>query len=216
MRKSLYSMVLSDEVVRALDDRARKLGTSPSELADRILAEALSVPTPERQIGEIFRAIEELTAPFPELAAYFRPETHTLSLKSSMSYRYRPTVKYEVRLGGDDPDILGELAVIFRTQSPELIAAMTDFFRYWKRLEDVYLAPLLGVAPECALYEDRFVRELAAPKSRDCTAEELAEAISGYVRYFDGAMKDFAAGRVSPDETELRYRGWLQSRPILL
>lgn len=216
MRKSLYNVVLSDEVVRALDDRARELGTSPSELADRILAEALSVQTPDRQIGEIFKAIEELTAPFPELAAYFRPETHTLSLKSSMSFRYRPTVKYEVRLGGDDPGALGELAAIFRTQSPELISAMTDFFRFWKRLEDAYLAPGLGRSPECALYEDRFVRALSAPRGRDCTAEEVAEAISEYVRYFDGAMKDFVTGRVSPEETELRYRGWLQSQPILL
>ena len=38
-----------------------------------------------------------------------------MSLKSSLEYKYRPTVKYEVALYGDKQEGLGELAVIFRT-----------------------------------------------------------------------------------------------------
>jgi hypothetical protein len=31
---------------------------------------------------------------------------------------------------------MGELSVMFRTQSASLIEAMTEFFRLWKRIED--------------------------------------------------------------------------------
>ena len=40
-----------------------------------------------------------------------------MSLKSSLEYKYRPTVKYEVELYENGQDSIGELSVIFRTQS---------------------------------------------------------------------------------------------------
>ena len=39
MKKSLYSLMLSDEVVREIDVAAHRLGTNRSALINRILAE---------------------------------------------------------------------------------------------------------------------------------------------------------------------------------
>lgn len=58
-----------------------------------------------------------------------------MSLKSSLEYKYRPTVKYEVELYENGQDSIGELSVIFRTQSAALISDMTDFFRLWHSIE---------------------------------------------------------------------------------
>ena len=143
MKKNLYSLTLSDEVVREVDALAHRLGTNRSALVNRILSEYVSVPTPERRINDIFEAIEALVSPSRELVPFFAPNSQSMSLKSSLAYKYRPTVKYEVDLGGGE-DTLGTLNVVFRTQSAELIAALTDFFRLWARIENVCLAPALG------------------------------------------------------------------------
>ena len=122
MKKNLYSLTLSDEVVREVDALAHRLGTNRSALVNRILSEYVSVPTPERRINDIFEAIEALVSPSRELVPFFAPNSQSMSLKSSLAYKYRPTVKYEVDLGGGE-DTLGTLNVVFRTQSAELIAA---------------------------------------------------------------------------------------------
>ncbi|MFQ9143117.1 MAG: ribbon-helix-helix protein, CopG family [Oscillospiraceae bacterium] len=63
MKKNLYSLTLSDEVVREVDALAHRLGTNRSALVNRILSEYVSVPTPERRINDIFEAIEALVSP---------------------------------------------------------------------------------------------------------------------------------------------------------
>ena len=165
MKKNLYSLTLSDEVVREVDALAHRLGTNRSALVNRILSEYVSVPTPERRINDIFEAIEALVSPSRELVPFFAPNSQSMSLKSSLAYKYRPTVKYEVDLDGGE-DTLGTLNVVFRTQSAELIAALTDFFRLWARIENVCLAPALGGTIACSLYDGRFVRPLGGGHRR--------------------------------------------------
>ena len=70
MKKNLYSLTLSDEVVREVDALAHRLGTNRSALVNRILSEYVSVPTPERRINDIFEAIEALVSPSRELAVH--------------------------------------------------------------------------------------------------------------------------------------------------
>ena len=133
MKKTLYSLMLNEEVVREIDRMAHRMGTNRSALINQILADYTSVVTPERRIESIFHEIEQLVAPARDLVPFFAPHTTSMSLKSSLEYKYRPTVKYEVALYGDKQEGLGELAVIFRTQSAQLLQSMTQFFRLWKQ-----------------------------------------------------------------------------------
>ena len=73
MKKNLYSLTLSDEVVREVDALAHRLGTNRSALVNRILSEYVSVPTPERRINDIFEAIEALVS-LARAGAVFRTE----------------------------------------------------------------------------------------------------------------------------------------------
>ena len=85
MKKNLYSLTLSDDVVREVDALAHRMGTNRSALVNQILAEYVSVPTPERRWNDIFEAIEELMTPTRELVPFFAPGSSTMSLKSSES-----------------------------------------------------------------------------------------------------------------------------------
>ena len=215
MKKTLYSLMLNEEVVREIDRMAHRMGTNRSALINQILADYTSVVTPERRIENIFHEIEQLVAPARDLVPFFAPNSQSMSLKSSLAYKYRPTVKYEVDLGGGE-DTLGTLNVVFRTQSAELIAALTDFFRLWARIENVCLAPALGGTIACSLYDGRFVRPLAMPRGHARSAEDIAGAISAYVQLFDRLLKGYLSGDLSAKDVELAYRGDLRGRGLLI
>ena len=161
MKKTLYSLMLNDEVVREVDALAHRMGTNRSNLINQILAEYVNYTTPERRINDVLSTIQQLMSPSRDFVPFFAPNTYSMSLKSSLEYKYRPTVKYEVELYRAGGDSIGELTVIFRTQSTALIQAMTSFFRLWKRIEDAHLAPYLNAPVSYALYDGKFVRSIS-------------------------------------------------------
>ena len=96
---------IQSDAVRRCGARGRRVGPPDGHepFGARILSEYVSVPTPERRINDIFEAIEALVSPSRELVPFFAPNSQSMSLKSSLAYKYRPTVKYEVDLaGGED------------------------------------------------------------------------------------------------------------------
>ena len=60
MSKSVYSLVLTDQVVEAIDALAYTMGTSRSALIDRILAGHVSYTTPDMRINNIFDSVSRL------------------------------------------------------------------------------------------------------------------------------------------------------------
>ena len=213
MKKTLYSLVLNDEVVREVDALAHRMGTNRSNLINQILAEYVNYTTPEQRINEVLSAIEQLMASSRDLVPFFSPNSYSMSLKSSLEYKYRPTVKYEVELYRGAGESIGELTVLFRTQSMALIQGMTDFFRLWKQIEDAHLQPLTGAKIDYALYDGKFVRSSAAP-DKDGPTQELASALADYITLFDKLLKGYLADRYSPHEIEGAYCSYLNNASL--
>ena len=213
VKKTLYSLMLNDEVVREVDALAHRLGTNRSNLINEILAEYVNYTTPERRINDILSTIQDLMQPSGDLIPFFAPHTYSMSLKSSLEYKYRPTIKYEVELFKGGEDAIGALSVLFRTQSPTLIEGMTDFFRLWKSIEDAHLARKLGERIEYTLYDGKFVRSISVP-DRDCNSEELAKAIAEYIRLFDKLMKGWLTGRYDAHAVEAADYSYLTNTDI--
>ncbi len=213
MKKTLYSLMLSDDVVREIDILAHQLGTNRSNLVNRILAEHVSLQTPEVQINSIFSTLSELIAPSRDLVSFYEPNTYTMSLKSCLEYKYRPTVRYEVELYEiANKDEIGEISVIFRTQSATLLEAMTIFFRLWKTIEDKYLSPY--VSHKYALYEGKFTRSINIGKN--LSSSELANAISDYIQLFDSLMKKFISGAAASDDISREYISFINKKGIII
>ena len=122
---------------------------------------------------------------------------------------------FVVELYENGQDSIGELSVIFRTQSAALISDMTDFFRLWHSIEQKYL-PHYGVENiDYALYYNKFCRSIVVPNKNSST-EELAQAISGYIELFDKLMKGFLAGRYSPADIEHCYAEYIARQSIII
>ena len=217
MNKSLYSLMLMDEVVDEIDKLALRLNTNRSNLVNQILAEYVSVSTPEKQIDSIFRKMEELIGSSSELVPLVTPNQLSMSVKSSLQYKYRPTVRYVVQLYRVPEKAIGELTVNFRSQSPSLLNNMAQFFVLWKRLEDNYAAYCFE--PGALRYElssSKFVRTIAVPKGRRYTEEDLSKAISDYVTAFDKIMKMYLAGMLTERDLEMQYLAYFRNNNYLI
>ena len=129
MAKRVYSLVLSDEVVAEADRLARRLGTNRSGLINHILAEYLSCSTSESTVRDIFSAVEELLGA-REVFRVSGADTR-LCLRSSLAYKYNPTVRYTVELTPTG----GEFRAGLRTQNELLVLYIGAFFRLWASLD---------------------------------------------------------------------------------
>ncbi|MBQ3708249.1 MAG: ribbon-helix-helix protein, CopG family [Clostridia bacterium] len=213
MPKSLYSLTLSDEVVARIDRLAVRERTNRSALVNRILAEYCSLTTPEKRIESVFAAVERAfsgsgdRAEDGELATFLTPNAQTMFLKTSLAYRYRPTVRYDLRLYPTltETGAAGELTVTFRTQSSELLARIEAFFRAWIREESRRCAEERLPHPSYVLDPGRLTRTITPRVTREGEVvlpdpEEFAARISDYVRLFDAAMKSAVCGKCSAEE----------------
>ncbi len=216
MKKTLYSLMLADDVVREIDRLAHQRGTNRSALVIQILAEYAQLVTPEGRIYDIFRQIGEILNSDRELVPFVAPNAMTMSMKSSLQYRYRPTVKYSVELYRDRGEALGELSVVFRTQSEALLSAMEGFFRLWKQVEDELISDYLPQNPEYALYGGRFTRSIVLDGRKNYSTQDIAGAISAYVRLFDRMMKGYIGGDLSAQDVRREYIRWLQEGNTIL
>ncbi len=212
MEKSLYSLMLMDEVVAEIDKLAARQGTNRSALVNQILADFVSVSTPEKQIEGIFRKLESLINDTTDMVPFFSPNQLSMSMKSSLQYKYRPTVRYQVQLYRNPGDAFGELTVNFRSQSQSLLTAMANFFLLWKRLEDAYISEYYPQGTlQYQMGDGRFIRTLALPKSRNIGEVDLGQEISSYISMFDELMKGYLSGKYTDRDLERRYVSYLNS-----
>jgi len=215
MKKTLYSLMLNDDVVQEIDLLAHRRGMSRSSLINEILADYVQVLTPERWINDVFQTVEQLLATSRELVPFVAPNAMSMSMKSSLSYKYRPTVKYEVEFSRSGAAGSGTMTVIFRTQSAELIRAMTQFFRLWKQVEDVWFRSRGQEPRRYELYDGKFVRSLLLPQHPG-NNEDVAQVIADYVQMFDRLMKAYLAGQLSPEQLEQEYAKGMEQQTINL
>lgn len=191
MSKSVYSLVLTDEIVRAIDSLAYRMNTSRSALIDRILAEKLSMQTPEIRMRNI---MENIGSFFDD--EIFRLQTAAgdggMLIKSPLPYKYKPTIRYSVELLREDR-YLGRLKVSFRTQNMALMELMNDFLTCFAKIERRHLSRFDGIDVVMQIDNDKMVRMLNKPLIKDGRSVSdtnlIAEAIADYVNFLDRAIK---------------------------
>lgn len=216
MKKTVYSLVLSEDVVRSIDAIAYREGTNRSALINRILAEYVSYTTPEMRMKEVFSELGNLLSATSLLIG--EPSASVLPLRSSLQYKYNPTVRYGVELYRDG-DALGALRVSLRTQNEALLAVMRGFYRIFTAVEE----EMIG-APQYYVEADKYMRVLrlrrnGTPLEGMHSTGDIACLISRYINAFDRSLKAYFAAdsEVQAREVIRRiYRAYLaESEEIL-
>ncbi|MBR2590501.1 MAG: hypothetical protein IKE65_06210 [Clostridia bacterium] len=216
MAKRLYSLMLNDEVVRAVDAEAHRLATNRSALIDSVLADYFGVSTAQKRMTDIFAEMDALLASSEHLIPFFAPHSGTFYMKSALSYKYRPTLKYELVLDQTPARKLGDLSVNFRTQSASLVRELEQFFKLWAHIEQQVLGEQKGAHIEYALYPNRFIRSMALPEGADYSAHEIAAAVSAYVNLFDTSLKAYLNGTADAEDITRDYESFIENAAVVL
>lgn len=139
MKKNMYSLMLAEDVIREIDRLAAEKNTNRSNFINQILADYVSLTTPEKHVQNIFDIIENLIGGREGYLLSCQPNDFTMSIKSPLQYHYRPTIRYEVEMYRTPQRTIGQLKIIFRTTSAELLVELTRFFKIWMQLENIYI-----------------------------------------------------------------------------
>ena len=196
MKKSVYSLVLMDDVVAQVDRLAYGMHTSRSNMINQILAEYCSMMTPEKRMQSTLTQLEQLLGQvgFQALA---QPTGTMLMVRSALNYKYNPSVRYRVELFRAIEPEFGQLQVQLRTQNQELIYYVNKFMLIWAGLEQRYLTK-----PRSKVENGRFLRNLRYNPNFDKQENAIGEAISNYVNYFDRALKAYFEYLTRPSVAE--------------
>ena len=209
--KSVYSVILRDELVKKLDAVAYENGVSRSVMLNKILADYLEMETPDTVMESIFSRMEDLFSSISNLHFVNQPSPFMASVQGALEYRYNPKLKYVLELfpSGD----LGQLKITLRSQNPTLIALLEDFYNFFIKLERHYIGERAY-----AYQDERFIRVFVRPKG--FSAERIGEEITSYVRDFDEYLSIYFANLSSISEAkyliETKYRKAISQKEILL
>lgn len=210
MKKSVYSLVLSDDVIAAVDRAAYQNGLSRSAMINRILAQAVSYTTPEQRMREIFSQVERLLngEVFQSLS---QPSDSMMSLRSALAYKYNPNVRYSVELYPDRPGE-GELRVSLRSQSSALILYLGQFFRLWAKIEQAYVG-----GADCVIQDGKYARRLKLPAR--LSDREQGAVLAGYIRAMEQGLRAFFHSLDDPRQAaasvEQAYQNYLKQYPAI-
>nr|WP_319487621.1 CopG family transcriptional regulator [uncultured Caproiciproducens sp.] len=191
MGRNVYSLVLIDDVVDAIDKIAYAKKTSRSNMINQILAEYCSFSTPEMRMRDIFESVERMMTDWESFQVQLQPSDAMISIRSALRYRYKPTIRYMLELYRVCGPTVGELRVSMRTQSETLIQILDGFFSFWLSLENKYIGSFFPHGKVyCEVTPGRYARQFLLPHDTSQQTNELiAAAISDYIHVFDTCMK---------------------------
>ena len=183
MNKSMYSLILSDDVIDKIDSRAKLMNLSRSGLINQILAEYVGYVTPEAQRAEIYNAIIEALDK-DENFKKMSPSETAVTYFSSLPYKYNPSVRYTVEIFEIGDYIRGEIRAGLRSQSSSLLYNFAEFFSRWTALEQ-------GRSPrhKSAFVNGRFIRPFVFENTGDSAA--AGESLAEYIQTVDRSMKAY-------------------------
>ena len=218
MGKSVYSLVLSDDVVEKIDQAAYQKNTSRSNLINQILAEYVSFVTPEKHMQDIFRALTQIISQCQPLAVQGQSSGAMLSIRSPLQVKYNPTLKYTVELFRSREQGVGELKIMARTQSAQLLELLDGFFLLFCSVETRYLARLFpSISPNYQIGQGRLQRRFLLLNT-SCCNEEIGEALAKYIQMVDAALKQYISAPPVERQRAMEqiYTNYLQQTPVIV
>lgn len=183
VKKSVYSLVLLDEVIEAIDELAYAHNTSRSNLINQLLAKHVALVTPESYLKNVFDDLSARFKTYTKFQVQSQAAENMYSIKTSLKYKYNPTIKYNVYLVKKGETIVGQLKVISRTQSELLYNYLDAFFKLWNQIENLFYST-------CWIREEgaKWLKELNM-YDKDISEEDLAKELYDYITLLNEGLR---------------------------
>lgn len=187
MKKSVYSLMLFDEIVERIDRLAYHQDTNRSQLINDLLADHLGISTPEQQVQKV---IDQLDSNLNELLPVSQmTKNSSIQFGKSLKYKYRPKVLYSYEFVTDSGKKHAVLKVSSRTKSETLNRQFDDFFDKICRIEKQ--ADFLVEEDVAHNTNHKFVRNLRDVGMVDSDTHHLSDFLTDYLKTIDQAMNVF-------------------------
>lgn len=185
MSKSIYSLLLTDNVIGALDRMAAKRNMSRSALIDEILSEHTGTANVDNMYRRVWQQTETLFDRMRTMQFVNNAQVSLAQVITSLPYKYNPKVRYCLELS-DEPHTLCTITLSTRTQNPILSAVFGTFYRRLAQLEDMYLNNV-GATYANGKYASVLYGDAADPEH---TAAQIVE----YIVTLDGMLRAYVCG----------------------
>ncbi|MBK5244638.1 MAG: hypothetical protein JJE18_06385 [Eubacteriaceae bacterium] len=210
MKKSVYSLMLFDEIVEKIDQIAYINNTNRSQRINDILAEKIGLVTPEQKIQKI---LEQLDENFSDTLSVSQiNKNSSIQFGKSLKYKYRPKVRYSYEFNSNDRGKYAVLKISSRTKSEELIDHFDEFFSLITGIEKKQTNDDTDLTNTQTNH--KFIREFKEEGELSQDTEIVADNLTRYLKMIDQAMNVYflnIEGLNSSDLTELLeeiYRGY--------
>lgn len=200
MSKSVYSVVLNDEVISLIDNIAFKKGKSRSTLINEILADYVGFSTDKQRIEEIWSLVAEALEPHQKMRVV-RHQQSCIDFLSAINYKYNPRVTYSVELFTQEQNT-GYLKIALRTTNQALLSIMSDFFNDFILIEQKHLGDV-----EYSIVDGKLVRKLCFAK--DLLPSQIAIKITTFVNNIDRLINNYTNDYFLGGATEKLERNYL-------
>lgn len=217
MGKSVYSLVLSDDVIAQIDRAAYALGSSRSGLINQVLAEYVSFITPEKRRKDIFDSLTSVIGGFEPFQIQNRASDSMLCIRSPLRVKYNPTIKYTVELSRSEGKEIGQLKIMTRTQSENLLELLDSFFYRFCKMEQKYIRSLFPeIVPRYQIGQGKLIRNFSL-LNKDSSDNEIGSAIAAYIQMIDRALKSCLNQNPQDWEAVMEkiYLEYLKETPII-
>lgn len=219
MSKNMYSLMIDCNIIDLIDDIAAKKQCTRSSLINKILADYINYRTPEQKLFDIYERLNFIFNDNSLFDILHDKTSNDFSIKSSLDIKYKPSIKYEILLYKNKFNKqIGQIKVLFRTQSKWLINQLTDFFEQFIQLETYYLNKFYKEKEIKYSYDlSKFTRTFTVNEKHYNSDEKLANSIAKYIENFDFMLKKYMYNQYKNiEEIEVDYLNFLRRETIII
>lgn len=195
MSKQIYSLVLSEQVIEKVDREALIRGGNRSQIINDILCKSFGVWTPDLKMNRVMDLMSETLRELETLQMVSATHGNTLQLRTTVSYKYKPKLKYVIEMSGKSHPVMANLKVYSRTTSEPFLQCLVMFFGYLSDFEETVFGSIghREVSSTGYTYEDnRFIKQFMCDwTTTDVEAEAIAGYLTSYIQFLDEGLKLF-------------------------
>ncbi|MBC3797027.1 hypothetical protein [Acetobacterium tundrae] len=201
MKKSVYSLMLFDEIVEKIDQIAYTKNTNRSQLINDMLAERIGMVTPEQKIQKI---LEQLDENFSDTLSVSQiNKNSSIQFGKSLKYKYRPKVRYSYEFISSERGKYAVLKISSRTKSENLNDHFDEFFKLIMNIEkekDENYTDLLEHQTN-----HKFVREFKVDGELSQDIETVTDNLTRYLKMIDRAMNTYFSNIDEVDNNDINF-----------